>query len=225
MANEAFIDELWRMARELFMPDHPWFKGIVEHHWSREQIVLGEIQHYLRVRTNPIFFGYIVTNVASERNYALMDIVMENFMEELGGEKTHVDIMRSGCQNRSAREGISLLWFVEALHGGPDGAAARVFKELTGYYGFSRRAAATYELHAEQDTGHGDRQIEAIRRYATDDETREKCRRAVRLGLEAFNFEWDGHVQAMTGQRNSYWNGKTGKLELRHPEVRLPARV
>src|SRR3989442_15910400 len=73
------------MARELFMPDHPWFRGIVEHGWTREQIVLGEIQHYLRVRTNPIFFGYIVTNVATERNYALMDIVMENFMEALGG--------------------------------------------------------------------------------------------------------------------------------------------
>ena len=268
MANDAFIDELWGMARELFMPDHPWFKGIVEHRWTREQIVRGEIQHYLRVRTNPIFFGYIVTNVASERNYALMDIVMENFMEELGGEKTHVDIMlqmldeagitrdaadkadpapgtlaaiemiRSGCQNRSALEGISLLSFVEAMHGGPDGAAARVFKELTGHYGFSRRAAATYELHAEQDTGHGDRQIEAIRRYATDDETRERCRRAVRgarlillglravrLGLEAFNFEWDGHVQAMTGERNAYWSGRTGRLELRGPEVRLPARV
>jgi len=71
------------------MPDHPWFKGIVEHRWTREQIILGEIQHYLRVRTNPIFFGYIVTNVASERNYDLMDVVMENFMEELGGERTH----------------------------------------------------------------------------------------------------------------------------------------
>src|SRR5256714_12764181 len=129
------------MARELFMPDHPWFKGIVDHRWTREQIVLGEIQHYLRVRTNPIFFGYIVTNVASERNYALMDIVMENFMEELGGEKTHVDIMlqmldeaaisreeadtadpapatlvtieliRSRCQNRTALEGTSPLPF------------------------------------------------------------------------------------------------------------------
>src|SRR5437867_1564108 len=176
MSNEAFIEELWGVARGLFMPDHPWFKGIVEHRWTREQIVLGEIQHYLRVRTNPIFFGYIVTNVASERNYALMDIVMENFMEELGGEKTHVDIM---------------LQMLDEAH----------------------------------DNGHGDRQIEAIRRYATDDETREKCRRAVYLGLNAFNFEWDGHVQAMTGQRTSYWAGKTGKLELRHPEVRLPAKV
>src|SRR5437763_16180897 len=190
------------------MPDHPWFKVLVLHRCGPEQIALDDIQHYLRDRTIPIFFEYIVTNVASERNYALMDIVMENFMEELGGEKTHVDIMlqmldesgisreeadkadpapgtlaaiemiRSGCQNRSALEGISLLSFVEAMHGGPDGATARVFKELTGHYGFSRRAAATYELHAEQDTGHGDRQVEAIRRYPTDEDIPEKCRRA-----------------------------------------------
>src|SRR6266508_3077102 len=141
------------------MPDHPWFKGIAEHRWTREQIILGEIQHYLRVRTNPIFFGYIVTNVASERNYDLMDVVMENFMEELGGEKTHVDIMlqileeagttreqpdqagpapgtlggiemvRGGCQNRSALGGVALLAFVEARHGGRDGAAVRVYWE------------------------------------------------------------------------------------------------
>src|SRR3990170_4319099 len=133
------------------MPDHPWFKGIVDHRWTREQIILGEIQHYLRVRTNPIFFGYIVTNVASDRNYDLMDVVMENFMEELGGERTHVDIMlqfleeagitreqadradpapgtlaaiemiRSGCQNRTALEGVALLAYVEAMHGGPVG--------------------------------------------------------------------------------------------------------
>jgi hypothetical protein len=57
VANEAYIEELWGIARGLFMPDHPWFKGIVEHRWTREQIVLGEVQHYLRVRTNPIFFG------------------------------------------------------------------------------------------------------------------------------------------------------------------------
>jgi pyrroloquinoline quinone (PQQ) biosynthesis protein C len=180
-----------------------------------------------------------------------MDVVMENFMEELGGERTHVDIMlqfleeagitreqadradpapgtlaaiemiRSGCQNRSALEGVALLAFVEAMHGGADGAAARVFKELVGHYGFSRRAAATYELHAEQDSGHGDRQIAIIHKLARDDVTQEKVRRAVRLGCEAFNFEWDGHVQAMTGQRDVYWSGKT-PLKLSHPEVRLP---
>src|SRR5881275_3646517 len=239
VANEAFIDELWRMARELFMPDHPWFKGIVEHRWSREQIVLGEIQHYLRVRTNPVFFGYIVTNVASERNYALMDIVMENFMEELGGEKTHVDIMLQmleeagisreeadradpapgtlaaiemivgGCQRRSTLEGLSLLAFVEDQHGGANGVAAHVYTEMIGHYGFSPRAAETYQLHAEQDEGHGERQIDAVRLLANDAETQEKVRAAVKLGLTAFTLEWDGHVQAMTGKRE-FWSGVTG---------------
>ena len=233
------------------MEQHPWFDGIIKHRWSREQIILGEVQHYLRVRTNPIFFGYMAINAVSAKEYAVMDTILENFMEELGGEKTHVDIMlqflthagitreeadradpapgtlaaiemiRSGCQNRSALEGIALLAFVESMHGGPDGAAARVFKELIGHYGFPREAAATYELHAEQDTGHGASQIAVLHEHARDEATQEKVRRAVRLGCEAFNFEWDGHVQAMTAKRDSYWSGKA-PLKLVHPEVRLP---
>ena len=43
----------------------------------------------------------------------------------------------------------------------------------------------------------------------------------MKLGLEAFNFEWDGHVQAMTGERNAYWRGG-GPLTLRTPEFTLP---
>jgi pyrroloquinoline quinone (PQQ) biosynthesis protein C len=250
-APDAFIEELWGYARALEMKEHPWFKGVREHRWTREQIVRAEMQHYLRVRMNPIFFGYIVTSVVAEKNYELMPIVMENFMEELGGEKTHVDVMlqfleEAGitreqadaaepapgtmaaiemivgcCQRRTALEGIAMLSFVEAMHGGPDGAAAGMFEAMTKHYGFSAKAAATYELHAEQDTGHGDRQIEAIRRFARDAETQEKVRAAVKLGLEAFNFEWDGHVQAMTGER-TYWRGLAPRIELATPEFRLP---
>ncbi|HEY8861448.1 MAG TPA: hypothetical protein VIN37_05060, partial [Candidatus Limnocylindria bacterium] len=93
MDPDKFVGELWGYAHELEMREHPWFKGVVEHRWTREQIVLGEMQHYLRVSQNPVFFGYIVTNVTAEKNYDLMPIVMENFMEELGGERTHVDVM------------------------------------------------------------------------------------------------------------------------------------
>ena len=247
---DDFIRELWGYANEVPMMEHPWFKGIVEHRWTREQIILGEIQHYLRVRTNPIFFGYIAVNAVNEKAYGLMDTVVDNFMEELGGPKTHVDIMLQfleeagitreqadvaeptpgtmaaiemivgGCQRRSAIEGIAIVTFAEAQHGGSKGVAAAVFKELIGHYRFSAYAAGTYELHAEQDEGHGDRQIEAIKRFATDAATQEKVRRAVRLGVNAFNFEWDGHVQAMTGARE-YWRG-TAPLSPRHPPVRLP---
>jgi pyrroloquinoline quinone (PQQ) biosynthesis protein C len=249
---DEFIAELWDYANQVPMLEHPWFQGIIQHRWTPEQIILGEVQHYLRVRTNPIFFGYIAVNAVNEKQYGLMDVVLDNFIEELGGERTHVDIVLQfldeagisreeadqadaapgtmaaiemivgGCQRRSALEGLALLSFVEDQHGGANGVAAHVYKELTGYYGFSHRAAETYAIHAEQDEGHGGRQIEAIRRYATDTETQEKVRRAVQLGVTAFNFEWDGHVQAMTGQRE-YWSG-AAPLTLRQPQVRLAVR-
>jgi pyrroloquinoline quinone (PQQ) biosynthesis protein C len=247
---DAFIDELWAIARQVPMIEHPWFRGIIEHRWTREQIVLGEVQHYLRVRTNPIFFGYIAVNAVQEKNYALMEVVLDNFMEELGGERTHVDIMlqfleeagisredadradpapgtlaaiemiTGGCQRRSALEGLSLLAFVEDQHGGANGVAAQVYKEIVCHYGFSPRAAETYHLHAEQDEGHGQRQIDAIRQFATSDELQEKIRQAVQLGVSAFNFEWDGHVQAMTSRRE-HWPGVTS-LNLRQPRIALP---
>lgn len=250
VSPDAFVDELWGIARQVPMIEHPWFRGIIEHRWTREQIVLGEVQHYLRVRTNPIFFGYIAINAVQEKNYGLMEVVLDNFMEELGGERTHVDIMLQfleeagisreeadradpapgtlaaiemivgGCQRRSALEGLSLLAFVEDQHGGANGVAAQVYKEMIGHYGFSPRAAETYQLHAEQDEGHGGRQIDAIRQFATSDEVQEKVRQAVQLGVSAFNFEWDGHVQAMTGRRE-HWSG-VGALTLRRPRVALP---
>jgi pyrroloquinoline quinone (PQQ) biosynthesis protein C len=233
---DEFIAELWSFANEVPLLQHPWFAGIIQHRWSREQIIQGEVQHYLRVRTNPIFFGHIAINAVNEQAYGLMEVVLDNFMEELGGERTHVDIMLQmleeagisreeadraeampgtmaaiemiigGCQRRSALEGLALLSFVEDQHGGANGVAAQVYKELTGHYGFSHRAAETYFIHAEQDEGHGGRQIEAIRRYATDSETQDKVRRAVKLGVTAFSLEWDGHVQAMTGRRE-FWPG------------------
>jgi len=68
MASDAFIEELWGYAREVPMGEHPWFQGILQHRWSREQIILGEVQHYLRIRTNPIFFGYMAVNAVSDKN-------------------------------------------------------------------------------------------------------------------------------------------------------------
>jgi pyrroloquinoline quinone (PQQ) biosynthesis protein C len=249
MSPDDFIAELWGYADEVPMGEHPWFQGILRHRWTREQIILGEVQHYLRVRTNPIFFGYIAVNAAAAKEYGLMGTVLENFMEELAGPRTHVDIMlqfleEGGisrdeadraepapgtaaaiemiigcCQRRSALEGVAMLSFVESQLGGPDKVSANVYRELTSHYRFSPRAAETYRLHADQDTGHGARQIEAIARFATDEETQEKVRRAVKLGVTAFSLEWDGHVQAMTGRRE-FWSGAK-PLHLRQPRVRL----
>jgi pyrroloquinoline quinone (PQQ) biosynthesis protein C len=249
MRPDDFIEELWGYARELPMEQHPWFQGILQHRWSRSQIILGEVQHYLRIRTNPIFFGYMSINAVADKNYALMKTLLENLVEELGGRRTHVDIMlqflQEGgisreqadsaepapgtlaaiemiigcCQRRSALEGVAMLAFVESQLGGTGKVSDKVYRELTGYYGFSPRAAETYRLHALQDEGHGQRQIDAIRQLAADPITQDKVRAAVKLGLTAFTLEWDGHVQAMTGRRE-FWSG-AADLNLRAPAVRL----
>ena len=250
MNADDFVKELWSYASEVPMEQHPWFQGILHHRWSREQIILGEVQHYLRIRTNPIFFGYMAINGVANKNYELMQTVLENFMEELGGRRTHVDIMlqfleEGGisreeadqaepapgtsaaiemivgcCQRRSALEGVAMLAFVESQLGGAGKVSDKVYRELTEHYGFSPRAAETYRLHAEQDEGHGQRQIDAIKLLAVDSLTQDKVRAAVKLGLTAFTLEWDGHVQAMTGKRE-FWSGATDLL-LRQPKVRLP---
>ena len=103
MTADEFIAELWSYAAEVPMEQHPWFDGIIKHRWSKEQIILGEVQHYLRVRTNPIFFGYMAINAVSAKEYAVMDTVLENFMEELGGKHTHVDIMLQFLQKAASR--------------------------------------------------------------------------------------------------------------------------
>jgi pyrroloquinoline quinone (PQQ) biosynthesis protein C len=253
MTPDAFIEELWSYAAAVPMEQHPWFDGIIRHRWSREQIILGELQHYLRVRTNPIFFGYMAVNAVAAKEYAVMDTVLENFMEELGGKRTHMDIMlqfleEGGisraqaddaepapgtmaaiemiigcCQRRSALEGVAMLAFVESQLGGAGKISEKVYRELTEHYRFSPRAAETYKLHAAQDEGHGNRQIDAIRLLATDQAVQDKVRAAVKLGLTAFTLEWDGHVQAMTGKRE-FWGG-VKELDLRQPPVRLPRRV
>ena len=247
---DEFIEELWGYAREAPMAEHPWFKGIVEHRWRRDQIILGETQHYLRVRSNPIYFGYMAINAAAEGFQDIQEVVQENLKEEFYGEKSHVDIMlqfleEAGitreeadraepapgtlaaiemligcCQRRSALEGLAMLAFMESQHGGSGGAADGVYGELRGYYGFSERATQTYNLHAVEDVGHGARQVDIIRLHANDAETQEKVRRAVKLGVTAFTLEWDGHVQAMTGRRE-FWPG-VAPLSLNLPKVRLP---
>lgn len=234
------------------MGEHPWFKGIIEHRWTKEQVVLGELQHYLRVRGNAIFFGNIAIRAAEDRQYGLMNVLLENIIEELSGPKSHTDIclqlleeggitqqiadsaelapgtmacieMINGfCARHSAIEGMASLAFTEAQQGGQGGVAEKLYAELVGHYGFSEHAAENYRVHAVEDEGHGGRQIDALRDHATSDEWQAKIAHAVKLGLTAFTLEWDGHVQAMTSKRE-WWPG-TGGLELRLPAVRFKER-
>lgn len=45
-------DFLWQVALQMRSGGHPWFRGVIERSLSREQVVLGELQHFLRVLRN-----------------------------------------------------------------------------------------------------------------------------------------------------------------------------
>ena len=139
--------------------------------------------------------------------------------EPAPGTMACIEMINGFCARHSAVEGMATLAFTEAQQGGPGGVAEKLYAELIGHYGFSEYAAENYKVHALEDKGHGTRQIDALRQFATTEEWQAKLAHAVKLGLTAFTLEWDGHVQAMTGRRE-WWSG-TGSLDLRLPEVRF----
>ena len=133
------------------------------------------------------------------------------------GTMACIEMVNGFCARCSAIEGLAALAFTEAQQGGPGGVAEKLYAELRGHYGFSEHAAENYKVHAVEDVGHGGRQIDAIREWATTDDWQARLLHAVKLGLTAFTLEWDGHVQAMTGQRE-FWPG-VAPLSLELPQV------
>ncbi len=225
------------LIKELPMINHPWFRGIIDHQLTKDQIIAGEFQHYLRVRRNAEIFGAVVINAANEGDYETLEIARENYKDEMLGEKTHADLMfqflealgyekefadnvepmsgtmagvemlTSGARNMTGLEGIAMLSLPEYQNGGATGVASQVYKALTKHYGFSEYAAETFKVHAHDDVAHGSTQIELlVKKVGEKPELQEKILRAARFGINAFNFEWDGHYQAAT-KRRSFWEG------------------
>ena len=190
--SRSFRTRLMTLIDELPMIQHPWFKGIIDHKLTKEQIIAGEFQHYLRVRRNAEIFGSIVINLANEGDYEALEIARSNYKDEMLGTKTHADLMfqfleelghdkayadfvepmpgtmagiemlTSGARNMSGLEGIAMLSLPEYQNGGVSGVASQVYNALTKYYGFSEYAAETFRVHALDDTAHGSNQIDLL---------------------------------------------------------------
>lgn len=234
------------------MIKHPWFRGIIEHQFTKEQIIAGEFQHYLRVRRNAEIFGAVVINAANEGDYETMEIARANYKDEMLGAKTHADLMfqfleelgydktfadavepmpgtmagiemlTSGAKNMTGLEGIAMLSLPEYQNGGATGVAAQVYKALTKHYGFSDYATETFRVHAQDDVAHGSSQIELlVKRVDEKPKLEEKILRAAKFGINAFNFEWDGHYQAAM-KRRCFWEGPDSKSYFE--DGRVPSR-
>jgi pyrroloquinoline quinone (PQQ) biosynthesis protein C len=226
------------LSREIPMIENPWFQGIVNGVFERNQIIKGELQHYLRVRHNAEIFGSIVSNAIREEDEGSLWVALENYKDEVMGDISHKDLMFQfldsldfsreyaesvestagtaaaiamllhGTKNMSALEGIAITSLPEYQNGGSEGVAAQIYGSLIKNYGFSEHAAETFKVHSLADVDHGGRQIDfLVERVEQNPEQAEKILRAARYGVNAFNFEWDGHYQAATEKSHFHWKG------------------
>ncbi|MCI0720398.1 MAG: iron-containing redox enzyme family protein [Acidobacteria bacterium] len=229
-------DFLWQVALQMRSGGHPWFRGGIERSLSREQVVLGELQHFLRVLRNHEFYGSILRRAQEAGDRDVIQIAQQNYDEEVVDPENHVELLfhlldEAGiersiaegtmptpgtalavetilgfCERSPALEGMAFVALVEAQNAGEGGVAIQVYQALREYYGFSEKGARNFLVHSEVDGEHGSRQIELICRKATTAEAQRGIIHAVHLGVHAFSLEWDGHLQAAIGRR-LYWSG------------------
>ena len=107
---EAFIAELWSYAAEVPMEQHPWFHGLLHHRWTPEQIILGELQHYLRVRTNPVAPYLTVVRYPCNANGGPDMVLLVRSPTILGGQAWTPHDMLPQCGMSSRRPKRSRLF-------------------------------------------------------------------------------------------------------------------
>ncbi len=233
--SALLIEEFKAVAASLPAIEHPWFQGVINGEFTKQQLVAGEEQHYLRGRLNHKIFGAILAKATEEGDPDVIAVARDNHDEEVGGPVTHGDLMYQFLEahgisrqqadnvepmpgtaaaiamltenigNMTALEAIAMMSLPE-LQNGP--ISAEIYKALRDVYHYADYAIETYSVHSEADVGHGEVQLGLLAAKVEEKpELKPSILRAMRYGVNAFNFEWDGHYQAVTGQEHYHWPG------------------
>lgn len=223
------------MAAPIPAMEHPWFQGVITGEFKPIQLVAGEEQHYLRGRLNGKIFGTILSKAIEEGDSDVITLARDNYEEEMGGPKTHGDLMfqfleshgisraqaggvepmpgtaaaismlTKSINNMTALEAMAMLSLPE-LQNGP--ISAEMYRALRDIYRYDDYAIETYSVHSEADVGHGEAQLALLAAKVEETpELKPSILRAMRFGVNAFNFEWDGHFQAASNEPHYHWPG------------------
>lgn len=234
MSKEALIDEFKSLADPPSI-EHPWFQGIITGTYTEEQILAGEIQHYLRGRQNFKIFGLIAMNAKDENDEELIELTFANVKDEVFEGKPHDELMYQFMEERGisrlvaanakptsgTKEAIAMLTTFPRFKSALEGVAmmslpewqnatnsAAVYESFRNLYGFSEYSSVTYKVHSTVDIEHGDNQLELLAQRVMDEpDIKHRILRAMEYGVRSFNREWDGHHQAATGELDFHWRG------------------
>lgn len=212
---------------------HPFWTAVREGRISRDQIVQGEVQHFIRSNIGR-HFRKRAADEAKAISARAHELLYETYREECTDEcgPSHVDLIRrflhaEGVSDAELESKVTtpgnaaaIALYREIAERGPlhhmIGAGAVeyyyselspvIFQSYTERYGFTEHQSETYAIHGPMDREHAERALSVL------DEPYVQTNggsilHAVRDAFVATSLHYDGMYQAAVGG-HSYWSGR-----------------
>lgn len=213
---------------------HPLWQAVLQKKLSKEQVLLAEVQHYLRSNIGRL---YRERAAISSRLIGgdLFELLSQTAKEECQYDESgpsHVDLIRTfllanGLTQTDLDEALptpgnaaAIALYKDIADRGPlqhmigagcvefyySKLSPKIFDVYTSHYGFSVEQARTYELHGPMDQEHGERALRVLETPLAQAMSRE-IDLAIRDAFVATSLHYDGMYQA-AGSNFGYWGGK-----------------
>ena len=213
---------------------HPFWQGVLTHTFTLDEIVRGEVQHFIRTREGQGLRreALIMTKGLSS---AIYERLLQTYLEECTDNESgpsHLDLIRqlvlqggmseedlNGAEPTPGNAAAIALYRDITKRGAAChmlGAGAvewhysnlspKVFKAYKCHYGMTDSQAETYRIHGTMDKIHAERAFEILD-DAIDNHGWATIRLAVRDAFAATCLHYDGMYQAAKNTLG-YWNGR-----------------
>lgn len=231
--RKGLKDRLLSYHDEWPLETHPFWQSVLNCEFSYEQVIAGEVQHYLRTRAGQSLRKAALGQSKGE-DPAVFEALLKIYLEEcthdstgpshldlirrlvVGGGRTEEDLLTATSTPGNA---AAIALYRDIATRGPGchliGAGAveyfycilspRIYSVYTGHYMMSADQAETYRIHGPMDREHAEAAFSAL-----DQAVRlhgvGQVEMSVRDAFIATSLHYDGMFQAATGTK-AYWSG------------------
>jgi pyrroloquinoline quinone (PQQ) biosynthesis protein C len=212
---------------------HPFWRGVLEGRFQRSEIVLGEVQHYIRSNIGR-HFRKRAADEAKAISLKAHALLYETYREECTDEcgPSHVDLIKRfllvedvseehlGSAKTTPGNAAAIALYKDITDRGPlhhmigagtveyyySELSPQIFEAYTNRYGFSASQAETYAIHGPMDREHAERALSILDEPYVQ-ANGDAILHAVRDAFVATNLHYDGMYQAAIGKL-AYWSGE-----------------
>ena len=219
--------ETWPLER------HPFWQAVFKRELSYEQVIAGEVQHFLRTRAGQRLRAAALSESRGS-NSVIFSALLKIYLEECTHDKSgpsHLELVRrlvtlggisadelEVASTTPGNAAAIALYRDIALRGAGChliGAGAveyfycmlspKIYSVYVDFYRMSEEQAETYRIHGPMDRDHADGAF-AVLEQAVGLHGLDVIEASVRDAFVATSLHYDGMLQAATGS-NDYWSG------------------